>query len=128
MNDSLTIEEYLRGCVAYEIADNALATIFAKRGVSRDDAVASLSEKEIDLCTADLYMWCASTPSAKNNTEDSDGGWKHTEGGFQTSAYDKRLLRAVAKDLYSKWEEATTGQVHARIISYGVTGVGYEYD
>ena len=35
----------------------------------------------------------------------SDGGWKHTEGGFQIAVADKRAFRAMAKRLYAKWGE-----------------------
>lgn len=101
----LTIEAYLRGMVSYEVPDGALASIMLRRGLDFGVPAAALREKERELCTADLYMWCAGTPSAKNDTEDADAGWKHKEGGWQTSAYDKRLLRQMANDLYAKWGE-----------------------
>ncbi len=102
---TLTLEAYLRGVTSYEIPDNALASIMLRRNFNFGVPAAALSERERDLCTADLYMWCASTPSVKNDTEDADAGWKHKEGGWQTSAYDKRLLRQMANDLYNKWGE-----------------------
>ena len=91
----MPIEEYLRGVVGYQIADNALNSILFKRKIAAEAMASSLTEKQLDLCTADLYLWCAATPSTQNNTEDSDGGWKHVEGGWQTSAFDKRELRAM---------------------------------
>ena len=51
---------------------------------------------------------CGAPPRAKNNTEDADGNWKHVEGGWQTSAYDKRQMRAMAKELFDKWGENST--------------------
>ena len=95
----LTIEAYLRGMVSYEVPDGALASIMLRRGLDFGVPAAALREKERELCTADLYMWCAGTPSAKNDTEDADAGWKHKEGGWQTSAYDKRLLRHAQRRL-----------------------------
>ena len=98
--EDMTIEDFLSGATAYEIADNALKRVLVKRKIAFGTMVSELTERQLDLATADIYMWCASTPSSKNDTEDSDGGWKHKEGGWQTSAYDKRQLREMAKELY----------------------------
>ena len=103
--EDMTIEDFLSGATAYEIADNALKRVLVKRKIAFGTMVSELTERQLDLATADIYMWCASTPSSKNDTEDSDGGWKHKEGGWQTSAYDKRQLREMAKELYEKWDE-----------------------
>ena len=67
--------------------------------------VTDLSKKTKDLCKADLYMWCASTPSIVGSVEDSNGVWKHKEGGTQSSAFDKRNLRATADDVYEMYGE-----------------------
>lgn len=114
----MAIEDYLRGATAYEIADNALLRVLIRREIDRDAMVEELTEKQLDLATADIYMWCASTPSVKNDTEDSDGGWKHKEGGWQTSAYDKRQLREMAKELYAKWDEDYTKGSKITIINF----------
>lgn len=127
--DDLTIEDYLKGVTAYEIAENALRVVLVRRGVSRnalvselltlvDDKGVQIGQRTIDLATADIYMWCASTPSVKNDTEDSDGGWKHKEGGWETSAYDKRELRKMAKDLYDKWGESSNINSKMRIVNF----------
>lgn len=114
------IEEYLRGVVGYQIADNALNSILFKRKIAAEAMASSLTEKQLDLCTADLYLRCAATPSTQNNTEDSDGGWKHVEGGWQTSAFDKRELRAMAKELYEKWGENMPGKSKMKIVHFGI--------
>lgn len=127
--DSLTVEDYLTGITAYEIAEKALRVVLAKRGLSRkalvsellaqtDESGVKIGQRSLDLATADIYMWCASTPSVKNDTEDADGGWKHKEGGWQTSAYDKRELRKMAKDLYDKWGENTNINSKMRIVNF----------
>ncbi len=79
--EDMTIEDFLSGATAYEIADNALKRVIVKRKIAFGTMVSELTERQLDLATADIYMWCASTPSSKNDTEDSDGGWKHKEGG-----------------------------------------------
>ena len=105
----LAIENYLRGKVGFEIPDNALAAIFADRGLYMGCVVSDIEKRTLDLATADLYMYCASTPSVKGSTEDAHGSWKHKEGGWESSAYDKRNLRQMANDIYAKYgENATT--------------------
>lgn len=101
----LTIEEYLRGKIGFDIPDNALHTIFVDRGLYQGDIVTSLEKRTLELATADLYMYCASTPSVKGSTEDAHGGWKHKDGGWETSAYDKRNLRQMANEIYARYGE-----------------------
>ena len=128
-SEPLTVVEYLRGVTAYDVPDSALRVILVKRELGADETVESIpvvsspdgvssGRKSLDLATADLYMWCASTPSVKNDTEDSDAGWKHKEGGWQTSAFDKRQLRQMAKDLYDKWGESANVCSKMRILNF----------
>lgn len=125
-NDSLntatdmTVEEYLYGCVGFDVAENAIATILIDRNVEAGSSVLSLDKKTKDLCKADLYMWCASTPSIMGSVEDSNGVWKHKEGGTQSSAYDKRNLRAMANDIYRLYGENTVSS-RMRIVSFGIS-------
>lgn len=100
-----TVEDYLRGCVGFEVSDNAITTILIDREVEPGSDVALLDKRTKDLCKADLYMWCASTPSTTGSVEDADGEWKHKEGGTQSSAYDKRNLRQMANDIYKRYGE-----------------------
>lgn len=106
----LTIENYLRGKVGFEIPDNALITIFADREIEPGFPAIDLDKRTLDLATADLYMYCASTPSVKGSTEDAHGSWKHKEGGWESSAYDKRNLRQMANDIYARYGENTKGK------------------
>ena len=103
----LTIEDYLRGKVGFEIPDNALHSIFVDRGLYKGDIVDGLDKRTLELATADLYMYCASTPSVKGSTEDAHGSWRHKDGGWESSAYDKRNLRQMANDIYAKYGENT---------------------
>ena len=104
-NTGTTIEEYLRGCVGFEVTDSAISTILINRGIARGTDVSTLEKRQKDLCRADLYMWCASTPSVTGSVEDANGVWKHKEGGTQSSAYDKRNLRQMANDIYALYGE-----------------------
>ncbi len=100
-----TIEEYLRGCVGFEVTDSAITTILIDREIAPGTDVTTLEKRQKDLCRADLYMWCASTPSVTGSVEDANGVWKHKEGGTQSSAYDKRNLRQMANDIYALYGE-----------------------
>lgn len=106
----LVIEDYLRGKVGFEVPDNALNTIFADRGIYKGETVADIDKRTLDLATADLYMYCASTPSVKGSTEDAHGGWRHKDGGWESSAYDKRNLRQMANDIYAYYGEKTNSK------------------
>ena len=116
----MTVEDYLHGCVGFEVADSAIATILIDREVEQGSSVLALDKKTKDLCKADLYMWCASTPSIMGSVEDSNGVWKHKEGGTQSSAYDKRNLRAMANDIYKLYGENTVSS-SMRIVSFGMS-------
>nr|DAP34410.1 MAG TPA: hypothetical protein [Caudoviricetes sp.] len=103
-----TIEEYLLGVVGFEVKDNAITSILIDREVEPHTDVKTLDKRTKDLCRADLYMWCASTPSVQGSVEDADGVWKHKEGGTQSSAFDKRNLRQMANDIYKLYGENTS--------------------
>jgi len=115
--EDMTIEDFLSGATAYEIADNALKRVLVKRKIAFGTMVSELTERQLDLATADIYMWCASTYLVCKY-EDSYGGWKHKEGGWQTSAYDKRQLREMAKELYEKWDEEVVKGTKIRIVNF----------
>ena len=120
---SITIEQYLRGKVGYEIPDNAIASILVDRDIEAGTKVTELSTDEAtntklkDLCTADLYLYCASTPSTISSHKEQDGGWTLESGGTQHSAYDARQLRAMAQAIYDKYGEKTTATNYIKIIN-----------
>lgn len=103
--DMVPVEDYLRGCVSFEVKDDAISSILIDREINAGTPVGELNKRQKSLCRADLYMWCASTPSTTGSVEDSDGGWKHREGGTQSSANDKRNLRKMANDIYKRYGE-----------------------
>lgn len=106
----LLIKEYLRGKVGFDIPDNALNTIFADRGIVEESVVDAIDKRTLDLATADLYMYCASTPSVIGGTEDSHGSWRHKSGGWESSAYDKRNLRQMANEIYAYYGEKNSSK------------------
>lgn len=115
----MTIEDYLKGKVGFDVADNAILSILVDRDVESGTDVSELDKRTKDLCRADLYMWCASTPSVRGAIEDADGTWKHKEGATESSAYDKRLLRQMANDIYNLYGENVVA-MKIRITSWGM--------
>lgn len=101
----MTIELYLRGKVGFEVADNAISVILEDRGISAGAESSELDLRTKELATADLYMWCASTPSKQDTSYEADGGWKSQKGGWESSAYDKRNLRDMANEIYARYGE-----------------------
>lgn len=97
------IEDYLRDLTAFDITEGAIENVLIDAGVPAGSEVTSLSVRQMDLCKAYTYLWCASTPSITGSVEDSDSGWSHREGGKQSSAYDKRLMRQMGLDLLAKY-------------------------
>ena len=125
MAAELTIEQYLRGRIYYDIPSETLRSILLDRDIAEGTPVSELSEdkderkKLRDLCLADVYMYCASLPSTKNNSSEADGQWKSEQGGYQRSAYDSRQLRAMANDIYAKYGEKVQGQ-KIKLVSIGI--------
>ena len=101
----MTIEQYLRGKVGFEVADNAISVILEDRQITPGTDSTSVELRTKELATADLYMWCASTPSNQDTSFEADGGWKSQKGGWESSAYDKRNLREMANEIYAKYGE-----------------------
>ncbi len=97
------IEDYLKDLTAFDITEGAIENVLIDAGVPAGSEVTSLSVRQMDLCKAYTYLWCASTPSITGSVEDSDSGWSHREGGKQSSAYDKRLMRQMGLDLLAKY-------------------------
>lgn len=109
-----TIETWLRGMVDFDIPDATLMAIVFNNEVASGSPVASVSEKERDLCLADLLMWLSSSSTASSGEMISDGGWSHQKSNKQVA--DRAGLISRARELYAKWnsDKAKTA-VGARI-------------
>jgi len=124
MEPIFTIEQYLRGKVGYNIPDEAIAGILIDRGIASNTDINSLDAdpdtniKLRELCTADLYIYCASTPSTISSKKEADGGWTLESGGTQHSAYDARRLNAMAEYIYDKYGEKKKATNLLRIVTF----------
>ena len=96
-------KDFLKDLTAYDITDGAIENVLIDAGIPENAIWEELTVKQKDLGKAYTYLWCASTPSITGSVEDSDSGWTHREGGKQSSAYDKRLMRQMGLDLLAKY-------------------------
>lgn len=87
-----------------DMSDDFLYATIVGRGVTDDSALlVDVTEKQKDLCLADIY-YSAAVSSVKTGTQgESDGGWTHYVAIKNTVNRDG-LLR-LAKSLYDKWGE-----------------------
>ena len=101
----VTIEDYLRGLVGFDITESALNSIRVFRDIEKYSDVSELTVKEKELLYADLLMWAASSPTSYTGSKDSDGGWTHTEAGKTISVTDKKRFENTAKSIYKKYQD-----------------------
>ncbi len=87
-----------------DLSDDFLYSTMLDRGINESEAMLSdVTEKQKDLCLADLYF-AAATSSVKTGTQgESDGGWTHYIAIKNTS--NRPGLLGMAKRLYEKWGE-----------------------
>lgn len=116
---TVPVEQYLRGCVGYNVTDEAILSILLNRGVESATPADSVDRKSRELCIADLYMWCASNPSTSSVVEDADAGWKHREGGSSRTNADLGRLIDMANAIYKKYGENTSTS-SIRMHNYGI--------
>lgn len=96
-----------------DLSDDFLYASMVHRGIDDDTALLSdATDKQKDLCFADI-LFAAATSSVKTGTQgESDGGWTHYISIKNTVNRDG-LLR-MARALYEKWNEPffdTTSQI-----------------
>lgn len=96
------IETWLRGMVDFDVPDATLMAILFNNDVALGTPVEDTSEKERDLCLADLLMWLSSSSTASSGEYISDGGWSHQKSNKQV--VDRNGLVRRAQALYAKWD------------------------
>ncbi len=116
----MTISEYLRGLLYFEVADDTINSIKYDRGVQDKEYIEDLTEKEKDLCKADLYIFAATSPSTKGSVEDVNGVWKHKDGGSTMASGEQKKFINLANRLYAKWGETPFGTSGIKLQSSGM--------
>ena len=97
-----TIETWLKGMVDFDVPDATILAILFNNEVSTNTPVIHTSEKQRDLCFADLLMWLSSSSTASSGEYISDGGWSHQKSNKQV--VDRNGLVRRAQALYAKWD------------------------
>lgn len=109
-----TIETWLRGKVDFDIPEVTIMAILFDNKVAMGVPVAETTEKERDLCLADLLMWLSSSSVSSSGEMISDNGWSHQKSAKQIT--DRAGLVNRAKELYAKWNsDKATSAVGAKI-------------
>lgn len=97
---------WLSSHVDYDVPEKVLLRIFDDRGVDGNSSSAIVTQKQKDLCLADLYMWLAGSSTSSTGEYESDGGWQHQKSA--KNVFDRGYFRALAERLYAKYDEATS--------------------
>ena len=97
-----TINDWLTAKVAdYDLNQDTIEAILIDNGASGSTFLADATEKQKDLCLADVYMALATSPSKSGSIYDSDGGWQ--KGRATKTVVDRAWFRQEANRLYLKW-------------------------
>ena len=97
-----TIETWLKGKVDFDIPSATIMAILFDNGVEQGTPMQNTSEKQRDLCLADLLMWLSSSSVASSGEYISDNGWSHQKSNKQV--VDRNGLIKRAQELYAKWD------------------------
>lgn len=104
--DMMTVVRWLEA-EASPYVDFPVEFLYAKmlrRGITEDDTLVSeVTEKQLDLLLADVYVGAALSSSKSGTQGEADGGWSHYVAIKNVVSRDA-LLR-MAKDLYDRWGE-----------------------
>lgn len=97
----MTIEQYLSGKVDFNINENTISAILYDRNVAEGTAVNLVSEKQKDLCLADLYVFVANSSTSSSSEYESDGGWQRQKSA--KNIHNRAGWLEMANALYAKW-------------------------
>ena len=111
-----TIENWLRGKVDYTIPSETMTAILFDNKVAEGTDVSDTTEKERDLCLADLLVWLSCSSTVSSASSDSDGGWKHTDS--VKNVHNRSALASRAKTLYEKWNSPKASEVSVSRITF----------
>ena len=87
-----------------DLSDDFIYSVLIARNITDDETLVSqVTEKQRDLCLADIY-YGAAISSVKTGTQgEADGGWTHYVA--IKNVVNRSGLLDMAKRLYDKWDE-----------------------
>lgn len=106
--DNMTMVRWLRSQAELyiDLSDDFIYSVLNHRGITDDETtVSDTTERQRDLCRADIY-YAAAVSSVKTGTQgESDGGWTHYVA--IKNVVNRAGLLDMARQLYKKWGEET---------------------
>ncbi len=99
-----TVESWLRGMVDFDFSSETISAILFNRGIAAGTEAAALSDKERDICYADLLMYAAASSTKSSGEYISDNGYIIQRSA--KNAFDRKAMRDLAYRLYTKWGDA----------------------
>lgn len=115
----MTLMDYFGGLVNAPVSAEGIRTILARRALD-PTALFEGETREIELASADLYKWIATSPYRVGSTGDSDNGWEHTSAGWTLTEADRKYYLMLANDIYDKYDEPTVGKSVIKITNHGI--------
>lgn len=100
----MTIGQFLQGNFEYQFTELNIQTVLARRNIYEGVDHTEVSERDRDLCLADLYMILANVLNGQGRRVQK-GNRSVTERSFTFGITDRENFRKEALRLYSKWGE-----------------------
>lgn len=117
MEEKMTVSEFLKS-VCQLVTAEGIQFVCAKRKLKPTDVYEDLSERDADLAEGTMYYWLASLPVGGGTEKVADGGWSHSEGGWQVSKANIEEWSRRYRALFDKWDEPLIGNSRIRIINF----------
>ena len=99
----LTIEDYLRGRVRFEVTDENLASVRLAVNIPYQADVTTLSERDRDVAYARLLIQATTMPSVIRGDEIRQGNRAFKQGGSTLLTTDRDRLRAEADEILRRY-------------------------
>lgn len=117
MANVTTISEYLKS-VSQLITEDGLRYVLAKRRLTGNEVYSEMSDRDADLAEGTAYYWLSNLPVGGSTEKVSDGGWSHSEGGWQVSKANIEEWLKKYRTLFTKWNEPLLDRSKIRIINF----------
>lgn len=99
-----TTGSFLKG-ISPLVTEEALMWVCAKRKIEPEESYSELTDKESDLAEGTMYYWLSNLPVGGATEKVSDGGFSHSDGGWQVSKANIDAWLQKHKELFEKWGE-----------------------
>ena len=108
-NEKFNVAEYLEGLTGFVFDKAVIKRIALERGVWEVESFADMTQRQKDLCKADLLYTAYCSPDVIASSTLSHGSFSKTIGSQTIQQKDKLLDMALA--LYRKWDDEMLEEV-----------------